>query len=90
MAARRFWSRSPTKSLANILKNFNAEPGFAGSFPDQDLALLEDNPDLIRDLRKQIEDQTQTNNPALESLRQFMATTPSRTSSIPTADAQTV
>jgi hypothetical protein len=62
------------QELANILKNFNTESGFAGSFPDQDLALLEDNPDLIRDLRKQIEDQTQTNNPAIESLRQFMAT----------------
>lgn len=62
------------QELANILKNFNTESGFAGRFPDQDLALLEDNPDLIRDLRKQIEEQTQTNNPALESLRQFMAT----------------
>ncbi len=62
------------EELANILKNFNTETGLAGRFPDQDLALLEDNPDLIRDLRKQIEDQTQTNNPALESLRQFMAT----------------
>jgi hypothetical protein len=62
------------EELANILKNFNTESGFAGRFPDQDLALLEDNPDLIRDLRKQIEEQTQTNNPALESLRQFMAT----------------
>jgi hypothetical protein len=62
------------QELANILKNFNTESGFAGRFPDQDLALLEDNPDLIRDLRKQIEEQTNTNNPALESLRQFMAT----------------
>jgi hypothetical protein len=62
------------EELAAILKNFNTDSGFAGRFPDQDLALLEDNPDLIRDLRKQIEDQTQTNNPALESLRQFMAT----------------
>jgi hypothetical protein len=62
------------QELANILKNFNTDSGFAGSFPDQDLALLEDHPDLIRDLRKQIEDQTQTNNPAVESLRQFMAT----------------
>jgi hypothetical protein len=62
------------EELANILKNFNTESGFAGRFPDQDLALLEDNPDLINDLRKQIEAQTQTNNPALESLRQFMAT----------------
>jgi hypothetical protein len=62
------------QELANILKNFNTETGLAGNFPDQDIALLEDNPDLIRDLRRQIEDQTQTNNPALESLRQFMAT----------------
>jgi hypothetical protein len=62
------------EELANILKNFNTESGFAGRFPDQDLALLENNPDLINDLRKQIEEQTQTNNPALESLRQFIAT----------------
>jgi hypothetical protein len=62
------------EELANILKSFNTESGFAGSFPDQDLALLENNPGLIHDLRKQIEEQTQTNNPALESLRQFMAT----------------
>jgi hypothetical protein len=62
------------QELANILKSFNTETGFAGKFPDQDIALLEDNPELIRDLRKQIEEQTQTNNPALESLRRFMAT----------------
>ncbi len=62
------------RELANILKNFNAESGLAGSFPDQDLALLENNPDLIRELRKQIEDQSNQNNPAIESLRQFMAT----------------
>ena len=62
------------QELANILKSFNTESGFAGKFPDQDIALLEDNPDLIRDLRKQIEEQSPANNPALESLRQFMAT----------------
>lgn len=60
--------------LAAILRNFNTESGFAGSFPDQDLALLEDQPDLINDLRKQIEEQSQSNNPTLDSLRQFMAT----------------
>jgi hypothetical protein len=60
--------------LANILKNFNSESGFAGSFPDQDIALLENQPELIHDLRKQIEDQSQSNNPAIQSLRQFMAT----------------
>lgn len=62
------------QELAAILKNFNTESGLAGRFPDQDLALLEDNPDLIRDLRAQIEEQSPKNNPALESLRQFMAT----------------
>jgi hypothetical protein len=60
--------------LAAILRNFNTESGFAGSFPDQDLALLEENPDLINDLRKQVEEQSQQNNPALQSLQQFMAT----------------
>ncbi len=62
------------QELANILKAFNTETGFAGKFPDQDLALLEDNPELIRDLRQQIEEQSPANNPALESLRQFLAT----------------
>ncbi|GAB2177841.1 hypothetical protein DLREEDagr8_33990 [Dongia sp. agr-C8] len=62
------------EELAAILKNFNTESGFAGRFPDQDLALLENNPDLIHELRAQIEEQSQPNNPALESLRQFMAT----------------
>jgi hypothetical protein len=60
--------------LAAILRNFNSETGLAGSFPDQDLALLEDQPDLINDLRAQIEEQSQTNNPALQSLREIMAT----------------
>jgi trimeric autotransporter adhesin len=60
--------------LAAILRNFNSETGLAGSFPDQDLALLEDNPDLINDLRAQIEEQSQTNNTALQSLREIMAT----------------
>ena len=60
--------------LAAILKNFNAETGLAGRFPDQDLALLEDHPELIRDLRTQIEEQSQRNNPAIQSLQQFMAT----------------
>jgi hypothetical protein len=60
--------------LAMILKNFNAETGLAGRFPDQDLALLEDQPDLISDLRKQIEEQSQSNNPAIQSLQQFIAT----------------
>jgi hypothetical protein len=67
--------RITDQELANILKNFNTESGFAGKFPDQDLALLENNPELINDLRKQIEDASNANNPALESLRQFMATT---------------
>jgi hypothetical protein len=60
--------------LANILKNFNTETGLGGSFPDQDLALLENNPELIHELRKQIEEQSNQNNPAIDSLRQFMAT----------------
>lgn len=60
--------------LANILKNFNTGTGFAGRFPDQDLTLLEDHPELINDLRKQTEEQSQSNNPALQSLQQFFAT----------------
>ncbi len=62
------------QELADILKNFNTQTGVGGRFPDQDLALLENNPDLIHELRAQIEDQSLQNNPALESLRQFMAT----------------
>ncbi|WP_395023316.1 FecR domain-containing protein [Dongia sp.] len=62
------------EELANLLRNFNTESGFAGRFPDQDLALLENNPELIHEIRAQIEEQSQPNNPALESLRQFMAT----------------
>jgi|AraplaMF_Col_mMF_1032025.scaffolds.fasta_scaffold00104_84 hypothetical protein len=62
------------EELAAILKQFNTETGTGGRFPDQDLALLENNPELIHELRAQIEDQSQANNPALESLRQFMAT----------------
>jgi hypothetical protein len=62
------------QELAAILKNFNTEAGVGGRFPDQDLALLENNPELIHELRAQIEAQSQANNPALESLRQFMAT----------------
>ena len=57
--------------LAEILKNFNSQSGFAGSLPDQNIALLENNPELINDLRTQIEDGSQRNNPALDSLRQF-------------------
>jgi hypothetical protein len=60
--------------LADILKHFNTGTGFAGRFPDQDLALLENQPELINELRKQIEEQSQSNNPALDSLRQFLAT----------------
>jgi hypothetical protein len=60
--------------LAAILKNFNSETGFAGRFPDQNLALLEENPQLIRDIRTQIEEQSQRNNPAIQSLQQFLAT----------------
>ena len=66
--------RISDEELANILKNFNTETGFAGRFPDQDLALLEDHPELINELRKEIEEQSQSNNPALNSLRQFLAT----------------
>lgn len=62
------------KELAFLLANFNTETGQGGRFPDQDLALLENNPELIHELRKQIEEQSITNNPAIESLRQFMAT----------------
>jgi hypothetical protein len=62
------------QELANILKHFNTETGVGGRFPDQDLALLENNPELINELRKQIEEQSIPNNPAIESLRQFMAT----------------
>jgi hypothetical protein len=62
------------QELAAILKNFNSETGLGGRFPDQDLALLENNPDLIHELRAQIEEQSPQNNPALDSLRQFMAT----------------
>jgi len=62
------------QELANILKNFNTESGFAGRFPDQNLALLENNPELIHELRARIAEESQTNNPALESLRHFMAT----------------
>jgi hypothetical protein len=62
------------EELAKILANFNTETGLGGRFPDQDLALLENNPELIHDLRKQIEEQSLQNNPAIESLRQFMAT----------------
>jgi hypothetical protein len=35
---------------------------------------LENNPELIHELRGQIDELSQKNNPALESLRQFMAT----------------
>jgi hypothetical protein len=62
------------QELANILKNFNTETGVGGRFPDQDLALLENNPELIHELRAEIDELSQKNNPALESLRQFMAT----------------
>ena len=61
--------------LAEILKNFNSETGLGGELPDQDLALLEDNPQLIDDLRKQIEDESQRDDTVLDSLRQFLSTT---------------
>jgi len=60
--------------LAEILKNFNSRTGLAGSLPDQDIALLEGNPnpqDLIDDLRTQVEEGSQRNNTAIDSLRQF-------------------
>lgn len=66
--------RLTDQELAAILANFNTESGLGGRFPDQDLALLENNPDLIHELRKQIEEQAQQNNPAIQSLQQFMAT----------------
>jgi hypothetical protein len=62
------------EELAAILKNFSTETGTGGRFPDQDLALIENNPELIHELRGEIDEQSQKNNPALESLRQFMAT----------------
>jgi hypothetical protein len=66
--------RLTDQELAAILANFNTESGLGGRFPDQDLALLENNPDLIHELRKQIEEQSIQNNPAIQSLQQFMAT----------------
>lgn len=60
--------------LAKILANFNTESGFAGRFPDQELALLEDHPELIDALRQQVDDLSQRNNPAIDSLREFAAT----------------
>jgi hypothetical protein len=65
--------------LNEILRNFNSQTGVAGSLPDQDIALLETTPDplgLINDLRDQIDRQSQRNNPALDSLRTFLGTTP--------------
>jgi len=65
--------------LAEILKNFNSQSGVAGSLPDQDIALLETTPDplgLINELRDQIDQQSQRNNPAIDSLRTFLGTVP--------------
>jgi len=58
--------------LAEILKNFNTETGLAGALPDQDIALIENDPEAINDLRQQIGDLSQRNNTALDSLRQFL------------------
>jgi hypothetical protein len=63
--------------LAEILKNFNSQTGLAGSLPDQDIALLEGAPNvqgLIDDLRNQVEQGSQRNNTAIQSLQQFVAT----------------
>lgn len=65
--------------LNEILKQFNSQTGVAGSLPDQAIALLETTPDplgVINDLRTQIDQQSQRNNPALDSLRTFLGTVP--------------
>ena len=61
--------------LNEILKNFNNQTGLAGSLPDQTIALIESAPnvqDLIGDIRNQVDQGSQRNNPAVESLRTFL------------------
>jgi hypothetical protein len=65
--------------LNEILTHFNSQTGVAGSLPDQNIALLETTPDplgLITDIRTQIDQQSQRNNPAVDSLRTFLGTVP--------------
>ena len=62
------------EELAEILKNFNSQTGLGGELPDQDLALLEENPELINELRDLVDQGSQRNNTALESLRKFLGT----------------
>jgi hypothetical protein len=64
--------------LANLLKQFNTQTGIGGQLPDQDIALIEDQirdgriQELIGLLRNEVDNLSQSNNPALDALRQSL------------------
>jgi hypothetical protein len=64
--------------LADLLKQFNTQTGVGGQLPDQDIALIEDQirdgqvEELITALRNEIDGASQTDNPAIDALRQAL------------------
>jgi hypothetical protein len=67
--------------LAALLGQFNTQTGLGGQLPDQDVALIEEQlrdgriQELIGLLRNQVDEQSQSNNPALDALRQSLTDT---------------
>jgi hypothetical protein len=64
--------------LGDLLKQFNTQTGLGGQLPDQDVALIEEQlrdgriQELISLLRDQVDNNSQSNNPALDALRQSL------------------
>ncbi|HVT50496.1 MAG TPA: FecR domain-containing protein [Dongiaceae bacterium] len=66
------------QELADLLKQFNTQTGLGGQLPDQDVALIEEQlrdgriQEMITALRNQVDNNSQSNNPALDALRQSL------------------